>query len=559
MIVGSVKHNPKRNAWEITCQPHVTIKLKRVFGKIDTGSFGTHRLSNTLENARDLVWFIARYPMEMSPQDAKFLHNRAAAHVEQESFVERLLHGECSAEQFKLAISAREYQRVAATLALKMGRLLVADEVGVGKTLTGICCLTNPAQRPALVVTMTHLPRQWQEEIERFCPGMRVHILKRTIPYDLTVERRQQVPFPDVIVTSYSKLTGWAETLAQKVRSVVFDEVQELRRFESDKYGAAKHIADKCKLKVGLSATPIYNYGEEFFNVLNVLAPSVMGTREEFSREWCTKEKIIREPEAFGVWLRQQGLMLARTRKDVGRELPEHTKVIHAVDADLSALDQVSASCAELARLILSSGQKQRGQQFQASEEFTNKLRQATGIAKAPFVAEFVRLLLASEKKVVLFGWHREVYSIWLDRLKEFNPVMYTGSESPAQKLKSKEAFVNGDARVLIISLRSGAAGMNGLQTVCRTVVHGELDWSPGVMEQADGRVYRDGQPDPVVSYYLVADSGADPIMSQVLGLKRGQLEPVVKPGQPRVEQLGRDGDHVRRLAEHYLRQVKIK
>jgi hypothetical protein len=61
-------------------------------------------------------------------------------------------------------------------------------------------------------------------------------------------------------------------------------------------------------------------------------------------------------------------------------------------------------------------------------------MRQATGIAKAPYVAEFVRLLLDSEQKVLLFGWHREVYNIWLHALREFKPLLYTGTESPIRR-----------------------------------------------------------------------------------------------------------------------------
>lgn len=553
--VGQVQHNSKRNAWEITCEPHVTMRLKRVFGKLDAARHGTHLLSNTLENARDLQWFLTRYPMQISPSDQALLEGRANAHVEQQGLIHRLLEQQASPKQFDLALPPRSYQSVAATLAMETGRLLLADDVGVGKTLTAICCLTDPAKRPALVVTLTHLPHQWKAEIERFTPGMRVHILKSGMPYDLTRERRKDVGMPDVILTSYSKLSGWAETLPKLVKTVVFDEVQELRRSDSNKYQAARHIAHGAQLRLGLSATPIYNYGQEFYSVLSVLAPGVVGTRDEFLREWCAGESI-KDPKAFGAWLREQGLMLRRTRADVGRELPGLTKVHHVIEADLAALDKVSASCAELARLILSSEQKKRGQQFQASEEFTNKLRQATGIAKAPFVADFVRLLVASGEKVVLYGWHREVYSIWLDKLRDLNPVMYTGSESPTQKEKAKDAFVNGDAKVLIISLRAGA-GLDGLQHVCRTVVYGELDWSPGVHEQGTGRVYRDGQPDPVMAYFLVAESGADPIMAEVLGLKRAQLQPVINPQQGLVEQLERGADHVRLLAENYLQQVR--
>ena len=150
------------------------------------------------------------------------------------------------------------------------------------------------------------------------------------------------------------------------------------------------------------------------------------------------------------------------------------------IDADESALNTVSDSCAELARLILSDiPEAQRGSKMQASEEFSNRLRQATGIAKAPYVAEFVRLLLESGEKVVLYGWHRAVYWIWMDKLSEFKPALYTGSESVPQKEEAKRRFLSDETNLIIISLRSGA-GLDGLQHACRIVVFGELDWSPG-------------------------------------------------------------------------------
>jgi hypothetical protein len=67
-------------------------------------------------------------------------------------------------------------------------------------------------------------------------------------------------------------------------------------------------------------------------------------------------------------------------------------------------------------------------------------MRRATGLAKAPYVADFVRLLLESEPKVVLFGWHRDVYEIWLDRLADLNPSLYTGSESSGSAQKERRA-----------------------------------------------------------------------------------------------------------------------
>src|SRR3546814_14897156 len=88
----------------------------------------------------------------------------------------------------------------------------------------------------------------------------------------------------------------------------------------------------------------------------------------------------------------------------------------------------------------------------------------------APFVAEYGRLLCESGEKVVLFGWHREVYAIWQEKLKDLKPVLYTGSESESQKDASAQTFMNDpDCRILIVSLRSGA-GLYGLRSEERLV-----------------------------------------------------------------------------------------
>jgi hypothetical protein len=118
----------------------------------------------------------------------------------------------------------------------------------------------------------------------------------------------------------------------------------------------------------------------------------------------------------------------------------------------------------------------------------------------------------------------------------------------------AKRAFVAGESKVLILSLRSGA-GLDGLQHVCRTVVFGELDWSPGVHEQCVGRVARDGQSDPVAAYYLLADAGSDPIVSDVLGLKRQQADGIRDPNADLVETLQVDDDRIKKLAAAFLEQ----
>lgn len=551
---GTLEYNAKLNRFHVKCEPHVSIRLKRVFGKLGVGSMGTHSFHASTETARDLLWFTERYPLEFVNGAREKVTAMSEDHKATEQFIHDFYTNNHVSLPFDLAVPAREYQKQAADMWLKVKGLLLGDDVGLGKTVSAIAGLTVPETIPAVVVTLAHLPRQWQREVNRFAPHLKTHIIKQTMPYRLD----DMYGMPDVLIINYHKLHGWAETLSGFLKSIIFDEIQELRRATSAKYAAAEHIAKAAQYRLGLSATPIFNYGGEFFNVIDILQPGALGAPEEFHREWCSwgfsgKERI-KEPKAFGKYIKDSGIMLRRTRKDVAREIPPISKFHQTIDADTEALDQVSKSCAELAEFLLRGQQVNKGDKMHAAEELSNILRKATGIAKAPHVANFVKILIENGEKVVLYGWHRAVYEIWNDMLAPFNPVMFTGSESAKRKDENKEKFVNGDSQVLIISLRAGA-GLDGLQHACKTVVFGELDWSPGVHEQAIGRVARDGQPDPVMAYFLVAESGADPVMVDVLGVKKGQIEGVRNHDAPMFEKLQIDKDHVKKLAENYLAQ----
>lgn len=569
--------------WSLTAEPHVILRAKRIFAGVSKQHSGTLELSATAENARDLAWFIERYPLAIDAALKIELDGQASAHRERESMLAMLLAGQIPARPFELSPPPREYQRVGADMWLRVGGLLLADDLGVGKTVTAICGLTDPRSRPALVVTMTSLTRQWQREINRFAPTLRTHVLKKGTPYDITRKPRTRhnpdqlalggglvMPgaggTPDIIITSYSKLSGWAETLAGLVNSVVFDEVQELRHGKgSNKGSAAYAIAERAALRLGMTATPIYNYGGEIFNVLEALVPGALGSWEEFCTEWCEyagQDKWkLKDAKAFGTFARDSGFMLRRTRADVGRELPERTIVLHDVETDSKPLEDIATAAEKLAEIIIARSASFRNEVRDASRDLDVLVRHATGVAKAPYVAEFVRLLVESGQSVVLFGWHRDVYRIWMERLSDLNPALYTGSESANQKDEAARAFIGrtevGErteptAKVLIMSLRAGV-GLDGLQDACQTVVFGELDWSPGVHEQCIGRVHRDGQKGNVAVYYMVADEGSDPVVIDVLGVKREQVESLRNPNQDHLEKLEVDAERIRVLAEQYL------
>lgn len=559
MNYGKVTLTP--DGWKVETEAFVRARLKRVFPRAPQHASETITISASAENSRELLWFLQRYPMEVD--ELPTLQHLAQKHVDAEMRLADLIAGHRPPLEVTLAEPPREYQTFAGhMLQVKEGYLL-ADDVGLGKTVSAIVGLCIQGNLPALVVVPAHLTRQWRAAINRFAPALFVHILRTGTPYSLkqvrNPQRKKQAgepSLPDVLITSYHKLRGWAETLAGYIRYVVFDEVQQLRHPGTDIYRAARLVAHKAPRRLGLSATPIYNYGGEFFHVVDVVAPGCLGEHSEFIREYCTPEPggkaKLSDPLEFGSYLRREGIMLRRTRKDVQRELPELTKVVHEIAADERVLDMLKSNAVELARIVLRHNERTRGEKMQAAGQFDAMMRQATGIAKAPYVVEFVKMLLDSGEPVVLFGWHRAVYAVWMEGLKEFNPVLYTGTESDAQKAETLRAFTAGESQVLIMSLRSGA-GVDSLQGCCNTVVFGELDWSPGVHEQCIGRVHRDGQDLPCVAYFLLSESGADPIMSEVLGVKREQIEQVRNPDTALSERIDVGENSLRLLARQFL------
>jgi SNF2 family DNA or RNA helicase len=565
--VGEVSFDKETKTWRVTCQPHIALRFKRVFGGVHKNHVGGFVLSDTPDIAMDLKWFTGRFPLVFK-DCLEHLERQAEKFQARADVVEVLLSQKYAPPEFELALPPREYQKEAAGLLLATGALLIADDLGVGKTCSAICAMSRKNMLPCFVVTLTHLPFQWREQLKKFAPTLTTHIVRGARPYDIVKhsqrfrDREHRLSsFPDVVILNFAKLAGWAEIIARMAKFVVWDEVQELRRNSetetSRKYAAAKLIAERVPFKVGLSGTPFFNYGGEMFNVMNCIAPGALGTHEEFAIEWCggsTGDKAeIKEPKAFGMYLRSAGLMLRRTRKDVGRELPACTSVIHTVDVDEEVLLKASGQCEELARRILAETEAFRGDKMNASEQFSNMMRKACGVAKAPYCAAFVRMLIEQGERPVLFGWHHQVYAIWRDLLKDFNPAFYTGLESPSAKNAHLQRFIRKETPLMIMSLRAGA-GVDGLQHVSRTPVFGELDWSPAVHEQCTGRIYRDGQPDVVFPYFLVADTISDNVMMDTLGIKDQQISGVRDPNLDIVEKLSIDPEHIKKLAIAYLK-----
>ena len=211
--------------------------------------------------------------------------------------------------------------------------------------------------------------------------------------------------------------------------------------------------------------------------------------------------------------------MLRRTKGDVLKQLPPKRRLVQEIDWDdavyrsmmlpaMDMLDELRVVSDESRRALL-------------EDRVCQQQRQATGVAKAPYVAAFVRSLVEGGEKVLLFAHHHAVMDLYKQELKSLHPVFITGRETDAQKDAAAQKFMAGGTDLCVISLRS-ASGLNLQRATC--VVFGELDWSPAVHSQAEDRAHRIGQEDSLACYYLVSPKGSDRDMQDALGLKVSQF-----------------------------------
>ena len=364
-VVGTLRLCGSR--WEIIAEPDIMIRLKRLLPGVRMNRAAALYVSDTETMGRELDWITQRWVFDMSEEDREHLSKRAATDRAREELITSMVAGTATVTRqpdwLTPRLALRDYQRVAVDINRATGSTLIVDELGLGKTLTGLALLENPQARPALAVTLTGwLGRQWLNELDKFYPqlrGIEIRTTKAGQEFPKLCGPDGEIAY-DLIVMNYAKLDAWRHHLAGQVRTVIFDEVQELRGPETLKYEAAAHIASQAKWVSALTATPIFNFSGEMFALLDVISHGCLGERDEFMREWAepvslTESRLgkvrVRDPQALRSHLISRGLFIRRTREDVGISLPAIETVEQFVPSDRETLDKLSGDAIEMARL----------------------------------------------------------------------------------------------------------------------------------------------------------------------------------------------------------------
>lgn len=553
-LYGTLSYNRQRKGWTIKGDPAVTEMAKRLFPGSNKGRRGSAFFTANRRSVGDVNWLMQRYPLEIAARDLNRWQEQlegARKHYQHLSQLEKGL-PTVSLKDTAFNGNLRAFQQAGLNWLYQTPRGLLADEMGLGKTVQALACVAAHKANPVMIVVPPHLIRNWQSEIQRFLTfqghSPQVHVLKGLKPYPL--------PEADIYLMHYLLLRGWKQALPQMpFQMIIFDEIQELRHSGTEKYSAASLLAESCEKVIGLSGTPIYNHGGEIWNVVNILDFHMLGDWESFTREWCYGygNAIVAKPDLLGDHLRREGVMLRRTKAEVLPELPDKRRLVQEIDTD-------SAVYRLMMQPVLQNLKRWRDNQTMTPSErallegnISQGQRQATGLAKAPYVSQFVRALVESGEKVLLFAHHHAVMDLYKKELRTLSPAFITGRETGAQKENSVERFMAGRTDLCCISLRA-ASGLNLQRATC--VVFGELDWSPAVHSQAEDRAHRIGQKDSLLCYYLVSPEGSDADIQEALGLKVSQFLGLMgekPPGSEVSLSSSHARTHVEKLIQRYI------
>lgn len=478
------------------------------------------------------------------------------------------------------------------------GRCLLADEMGLGKTVETLAYLAGRADAyPVAVVAPLVAVTHWKREIERFlrvddaaCSGGsggsdRIDAGAGDGPLVpvIDVVRAGRKPWKgaprrraDFYLINYDLVAKWAYALSRAgIRTIVFDECQALRRAASQRYDACRRLAlsGTVRHRIALSGTPVYNSRSELHNISEVIRPGVLGSQAEFVRKWpavgsttASRDEIVEEERTemaerqradLAAMLRQR-FMLRRLKADV-IDLPAKTRLHQEIDIDDGyytrevgrLLSSISAECEAIRAGVdecgVDNGGGRRGLADRKKAgllELHNRLmqmrvaeRQIAGISKAGSVSKYVGSLLAdyTEDKFVVFCHHKSVREILCMDLGRFGVAVIAGGQAAAERQGEIDRFQRDpECRVMVAGLRAGNVGIS--LSAASYVVFAELDWSPSVHRQAEDRLHRIGQKNPVVCHYLIGRGTFDEQIAQIVVRKTLDISGVMGEAPGRVD-----------------------
>lgn len=400
------------------------------------------------------------------------------------------------------------YQIEGANFLVTAKKCILADSMGLGKTAQALHALNNINAQKILIVCPKTVRHGWINEVVKwFGPNVKTKILttKNAIP---VLDGTLNIINYDIVANKkvYPLLAKGGP-----YDVIICDEAHKLKNTNSKRSVAllGKHagLAVNCNYLWLLTGTPVLNRPEELYPLLSAVNNKALGQYSNFfpfAKRFCNARQTDWGWDFSGASNLQElsalvkPIMLRRHAADVGIDITKPKQ-------QLVILEKTETITDEEIKTEINAYRDPKNQMLGEIAELRRKL----ALEKVGQVTEFIKDLLDCREKIVVFAHHIAVINTLASSLAKYNPVIVNGKT--IDKQKAIDTFItNKNCRIYLGNYEASAEGIDGLQTVCDTMVTAELIWTPKIIEQAIGRLARRGQKNLVNVYHCIIKDSAD-------------------------------------------------
>jgi SNF2 family DNA or RNA helicase len=525
-------------SWKITGDRAVNLITRLVTEAWYGENINEVIIPDKTENVKQIKLILDRYPLEILSKSA--WQRKIVKTYDPKPVLPPIKHKlkrAKSGEQFRGKLL--NFQKEGLDFLLKSsGNALLADEMGLGKTVQTLSYVATEKQTfPLLVIAPLVTLKNWEREIEKFLKkkSRNGRIIDSSSPSVTLIRtgKSKELPKTDIYVINYELLFKRYDDLSNVgIRTVVCDEVHNLRSKTTQKYKSVKKLAALPSIlyRIGLSGTPIYNRGSEIWPIIDILKPGLLGSFKEFCEYFCYvndkgKAIVLENKRASLRNELQKHVMLRRKKSDVLKELKDKVryKEVIASDTDyyLEELNKIWKKLEEEQKVAVTEFSKSASYHRAIQSE-----RQIAGVAKLPHVINFVKNIMEIEESVVVFCHHKVIHKLLHESLQDFSPVSIIGGQTDKLRQDQIDKFQKGESKLMIAGIRAGNVGIN--LTRAKYVIFAELDWSPAIHRQAEDRLHRIGQKNTVFAYYLIGNGTLDDHVANILVDKSYEIDAIM-------------------------------
>jgi SNF2 family DNA or RNA helicase len=190
----------------------------------------------------------------------------------------------------------KPYQPEAVDKMVERGKVLVAYEMGLGKTCMTIAAIEklrdeDRVKEPTLVIALASLKYQWQSEIKKFSDSS-------TIVVDGSKATRStqylQSGNYDYVITNYESIVNdWDLLKDIRFGAIVCDEATAIKGFRSKRTKKVKELAGTIPYRFALTGTPIENgKPEELYSIMQFVEPGLLGRFDLFDKTFIVRNNF---------------------------------------------------------------------------------------------------------------------------------------------------------------------------------------------------------------------------------------------------------------------------